>query len=316
MLENIEFLLFSSHKTSTQTIRYSLDNSDYPTLLLHVLDDIYPYNNEDKDPKTFLLEEIKTYNNTYNKRLKVISVIRNPIDRFISSFFQSNCDNQFYFKETEIEDTTIMKYPVDKLYPLFLSSIKNKTSKYYYEGMYDLCYIFETNIFEHLVPKDGYYYYENDSIELYVLDFKHIHDLNYLVKCLPVTVISEMVENNVTEKKIYYPKYKDFKEKIIKNKKNNDYVTSLIESSYYPNKKEFTFFRTFEISNTSSSSKKYTEPFVASVPPLFPSPLLYQKRFFLFFLSFFLCLFILLFRPYSLFLPFIIHPHSIINKRK
>jgi len=340
MLEGIEFLLFSSHKTSTQTLRYSLDNSNYPSILLHVLDDIYPYNPNNQDPKSFLLEELVKYNNTYNKRLKVISVIRNPVERFISSFFQSKCDNEVYFDGKKLENTTVMKHSVEQLYPLFLSSIRNNDSKYYREGMYDLCNVFNTDIFTQIIEKDNYYYYENEYIELYLLNFNYIHDFDYLKKCLPITNLSKMVENNLTEKKIYYPKYKKFKKTILNNSNNLQEVSEIIRN-YYANEREFLFYQYFQFAipnaipnaipqslsypsmlNIKSFQKQnpyssFKESFTSPSPPSSPlfSMTLYQKRVFLFFISLFLCLFLLFFRPFFL-IPLSPLPFSIKNKQK
>ena len=81
-LLDIDFLVFSSQKTATQTIMNSLNYSGVKSLHCHVLENI----DLQKDQFKIYLE---TYQNTNARELHIISVFRDPMERMISSFFQS-----------------------------------------------------------------------------------------------------------------------------------------------------------------------------------------------------------------------------------
>lgn len=80
-LLDLDFLVFSSHKTGTQTIRNSLRASGYSATHCHQVSHLGLC---DDDLEGYL----DAYFARHSKPLDVITLFREPIDRHISSFFQ------------------------------------------------------------------------------------------------------------------------------------------------------------------------------------------------------------------------------------
>lgn len=87
-LLGIECLIFSSHKTATQTITYSLNQSGTPSLHAHILENIGMVEGQ-------FNEFIKRYRASKSRRIKIISVFRDPLERLISSFFESLSEDAY-----------------------------------------------------------------------------------------------------------------------------------------------------------------------------------------------------------------------------
>jgi len=238
IFDKLDYLIYSSHKTSTQTMIMSLRDSKYKTFHIHNLVDFKFVSKNFISTIENVTNNLLLYKNNTNKKLKIISLIRNPTDRILSSFFQSNHDNEIMFKNIKERDTTVMKNSIEYLCEKFLDNIKNKTLPYYYESLYELSDIFEVNIIQNLIKKDNYYYYENNLIQLYVLDFNKINDLDYINKSLN-TKITKIIPNNLSINKKYYAKYCEFKNIM----KNNKEVIDIIKSYY--NDKDINFFYNF-----------------------------------------------------------------------
>jgi len=81
-LSEIEFLVFSSHKTATQTITKSLNASGTKARHCHTLDNI-------DIPEGDFRSCLDAYRRQHMRALGIISVFRDPLDRLVSSFFQS-----------------------------------------------------------------------------------------------------------------------------------------------------------------------------------------------------------------------------------
>ena len=115
IFDKIDFLVYSSHKTSTQTMINSLSKSKYKTFHIHHLDNLRLQKNNIDTSKENVIEELKIYNKKYKKKLKIISLIRNPVDRLMSSFFQSHYNDEIRLLKVNEIETTIMKYPINVL---------------------------------------------------------------------------------------------------------------------------------------------------------------------------------------------------------
>ena len=240
IFDKIDFLVYSSHKTSTQTMINSLSKSKYKTFHIHHLDNLRLQKNNIDTSKENVIEELKIYNKKYKKKLKIISLIRNPVDRLMSSFFQSHYNDEIRLLKVNEIETTIMKYPINVLCNIFIEKLKNKTLPNYYESLYELSDIFQIDIIQNLTKKDNYYYYENDLIELYVLDFTKINNLKYINHSLN-TKILKIVPDNLSVNKKYYPIYTEF----INIMRNNEEYNSIVKDYY--KKIDLSFFYYFVI---------------------------------------------------------------------
>jgi hypothetical protein len=87
-LLGIECLVFSAHKTATQTITHSLCQGGTPSLHAHKLLNIGL-------PDGQFNQFIKEYRASKSQKLKIISVFRDPLERLISSFFQSLSEDAY-----------------------------------------------------------------------------------------------------------------------------------------------------------------------------------------------------------------------------
>jgi len=122
-LLNIEFLVFSSHKTATQTIVNSLNASGVRCMHTHIGHDIGLSPGEFR----FYLDEYRRVN---AKRLQVISAFRDPLDRLVSSFFQSLSKDTYAWLEPDKygdvngpEDNIIYKMCMQDLINLFVGTV-------------------------------------------------------------------------------------------------------------------------------------------------------------------------------------------------
>lgn len=84
----LDYFIYSSHKTMTQSIKSTLSRTGFSCAHVHLLDNIQL---DCRDFKEFCCE----YFQRNKKKLKIISVFRDPLDRLMSSFFQSLSVEQF-----------------------------------------------------------------------------------------------------------------------------------------------------------------------------------------------------------------------------
>jgi hypothetical protein len=92
-MECLHNLIFSSHKTGTQTLLNMFATNKIYSSHCHKLKDLDNHHNL---PILFI-NKLINYKKINNKKLKIITIIRNPIDRLISSFFQTYNDDEIYF---------------------------------------------------------------------------------------------------------------------------------------------------------------------------------------------------------------------------
>lgn len=80
-LFDLDFLVYSSHKTTTQTLVASLRAAGFCARHCHLLKHV-------ELPQAEFLPYLQRYSSINKKKLRLVSVFRDPIDRLISSFFQ------------------------------------------------------------------------------------------------------------------------------------------------------------------------------------------------------------------------------------
>jgi hypothetical protein len=248
---DLKFLIYTSSKTSSISLLLTLYKK-YFTKQFHFLEGFQNtvFNIPVKTsttPQEFL-NYIKEYNKINDKKLKIITIIRDPYERLASSFFDFYHINEINNKNIDLMHTTIMKYTNEYLYSMFKFMLENKSLPYYstIESIYELSSILDTYIIKELNKicindKHTYYYYENELIELYVLDFKQIigeNKLDYINKILKVNV-EEYIPYNLSSERIYYKKYNKFKNKI----QNDNEIKKLINNYYKP--EDINFFNSF-----------------------------------------------------------------------
>jgi hypothetical protein len=181
------------------------------------------------------MQYLINYKSINNKKLKIITSVRNPINRLLSSFFQSYSTDEINFNNVNEDNTTISIKNEDELCIIYEEHIKNITLPGYMESLDELSIILDINILEKLENKKSYYYLDDNLFELYVLDFNCLIDknvLNYLNNILTLD-LNILSSDNLSENKPYYNKYKNIKKNlgtkldtIIKNQYNSFYFTA------------------------------------------------------------------------------------------
>lgn len=230
---DLDFLVYSSHKTSTQTLNSIFHKNNYRVVHCHILDNLKLCLVDPPTKETFK-QYLTNYKNVNNKKLKIISCVRNPINRLLSSFFQTfgTCEINYHIRE---ENTTISINNDNVLCIMYEEMIKNSKLPLSIESLDELSTILDINILEKIEKKKDYYYLDNNLFELYVLDFNCVIDtnaLNYLNNILMIK-LKILSSSNLSEKKYYYNKYQNVKKYLgdkldnyIKNKYNDFYFTA------------------------------------------------------------------------------------------
>lgn len=252
-LNKLDFLIYSAHKTSTQTVINTLLSNNIRAKHIHILDDLY---NNQSNLQLFT-NHLKSYQAKNGRRLKVVTIIRNPFERLISSYFQYCHNRQNSRTRCGEKNTLIMTNSVDKLRDIFLNKLNNKETElhYYLESMDEMSKIFKTDIIRNLVNKGDHFTYENDLMQLYVLDFTKIISspnassicgIDYINNVLG-THFQNLVPENLTKNKITYTKYVQFKKLL----ENDQEIKDKIKSFYL--KQDIPFFYQFKIASGSQS---------------------------------------------------------------
>jgi len=103
----LDYLVFSSHKTMTQSIKSTLNRSGLNCVHAHTLGNIEL---DDDKFRSFCLD----YWHKNNRKLQIISVFRDPLERMTSSFFQSLSVEKFG-RTTRGEEVSLRGLPVDQV---------------------------------------------------------------------------------------------------------------------------------------------------------------------------------------------------------
>jgi hypothetical protein len=210
-----DFYVYSTHKTSTQSL-----TAMFNTFYIHALKNV-------NYTKMTFLDHVKEFNRKNNKQIKLLTTLRIPSERVISSYFQEKHNKEIRLLGIKSNETTVMKNTLDYLVNNLKSYIKHKN--YPGESLYEIMSVFDFNFGDIYVDKVKHYgFYENDLIKLYILDFESIignDKIVYLENIFGIKLQDKSL--NKSENKPYYEKYKKVK-KIIGHEFddtiNSDYV--------------------------------------------------------------------------------------------
>lgn len=209
-LFEIDFLVFSSHKSATQSIKNSLINSGLKCQHCHYLPNI---NIQEGNFKEYL----KRYFTKNQQKLKVITVFREPIERHMSSFFQGYGSRPLRLKEVNTEyETIIYKYSIEQLQNQFLSELYNNSLIGYKESIDSICE--ELDIISQDLNFDStrqYGFYESELIRIYFIRFDDLvtNFTNHLSTVAGVQINQTNV--NISKNKWYKDIYAEFKSSIV-----------------------------------------------------------------------------------------------------
>lgn len=134
-LLDIDFLVFSSHKTATQTVCNSLRMSGLKCLHCHSLAD-----ETTRLPPGSFREYLGAYDAAQSRKLGILSTFRDPVERHISSFFQWYGDGVIRKKlVADVSETVIARLPLDQLQSMFLEEVMSRRLAGMRESIDELC---------------------------------------------------------------------------------------------------------------------------------------------------------------------------------
>jgi hypothetical protein len=205
-LLQLDYLIFSSHKSGTQTLVHSLNSSGLKSRHCHLLENIEI---EKGQFKSF----VRAYNKLNSKKLNIISVFRNPLERHISSFFQWYGTRPLQRKELQHEsETMIFIKSVPELQRQFIDELQNDELHGKEESIEVLCG--ELNINPRKLPFDPdkkMGVYESKKIRIYLLRFDLLfNDFEETISQITGRTINQ-VNQNMGIEKWYADKYLEFK---------------------------------------------------------------------------------------------------------
>lgn len=225
MAQNFDILILCSGKSGSSTLYTSFINNGYNTLKVHSKLDYVEQFKKDK-----LYESIDL--SSQNKKICIIDVYRNPIERKISSFFQNINDFVPDWKVRPIE-YLIRKFNNKYIYTLEEYHSINEAFRYY-----NIPY-FKTFDFQkkfNIIEKDNKIFikilYKDINEWKYIL--RYIFNKRFIIK-----------NSNLSDTKDYYPTYQEFLEKYKLPKK---YLNRLINKDIE-----------FKVYNTPEEQKEYID---------------------------------------------------------
>ena len=149
------------------------------------------------------------------KPMKIITIIRNRVDRLKSSFFEHFHSCEIICQKKLETETTIMKDNMNNLLDLFSNYICTKDYIHNHESIDEILDIFNLNFNDFKYNHDfKYFKYNHNFLEIYVLDFNKINNPKYLSNVLDIK-INKVISENLSNNKIYSDRYKEFKKQKI-----------------------------------------------------------------------------------------------------
>ncbi|MCK4821446.1 hypothetical protein KA005_37115, partial [bacterium] len=180
----------------------------------------------------FLFEQIQKT----NRHWKIVTLIREPIARNISTFFENldvtkNPESTKYAVKSDYYGFEITVDPenMEPLIELFFDRLIHERPLNYFDD--EIRYVFGIDIFESTFPVDkGYMHYQSNNADMLLI---RLGDLNRCAK----TAFKEfldvddftLIQTNVANEKVYAPLYKEFKRKV---HFPEDYINKMYESRY------------------------------------------------------------------------------------
>lgn len=224
-LIDLDYLVFSSHKTATQTVVHSLRTGGLNARHCHVVSHIGMENGN-------FLNFVTNYKIINKKPLKIISIYREPVERLISSFFQSFGSDPIDFKQVGSEkETLIYKNTVFDLQKKFIEQLSEKKMPGFYESLGLLAKELKIDVATLQYDDEkriGINISEN--FHLYLIRFDHLVSQFNSILSIIANKELQIAKANLSEKKWYYSKYQNFKTSI-------KIPFEIIESLYDLNKK-------------------------------------------------------------------------------
>ncbi len=135
----LDYLIFSAHKTGTQTLVATLNANGFNARHCHTLGNL-------SLTRRRFRRYLKSYREERTKRLKIVSVFRDPMERLISSFFQIYGTDPVNQKAvSDSSETLIAALPVNQLQQKFEQEIRMQSLIGLEESIPRLCQILQVD---------------------------------------------------------------------------------------------------------------------------------------------------------------------------
>ena len=209
-LLNLDYLIYSSHKTGTQTLTRTLNSNGFKCRHCHYLPNIDLNNGEFR-------RYLESYLKKNRKKLNVITMFREPMERHVSSFFQGYGSRPLRLKEVENKhETIIYKYTIKQLQEKYISELRDHSLIGFHESIHDICreLSVRTDNLEYSNTK-RFGLFETELIRLFLFRFDILFDnFNHLLT--RVTDKNIIITNsNISNQKWYRKIYTEFKASLV-----------------------------------------------------------------------------------------------------
>ena len=208
----MDYLIFSSHKTGTQTLVSTLKLNGFESAHCHVI----PKNgrpNELGFRKGRFIEYLDSYRQTNGNKLKIITVFRAPIERHVSSFFQWHGSKPLRNKDVDRKsETIIFQFGLEELQRKLISELSDQSLVGYRESLHVISDEIGIPLNRMNLSKESdHFVHESEYLKLHIFHFDTLfsdlrHKLELLLGCK-----IQLKSNNQSEKKWYSEIYNDFK---------------------------------------------------------------------------------------------------------
>lgn len=209
-LLSLDYLVYSSHKSGTQTLVNTLKSSGFRCRHCHYLPNIGIKNG---DFRLYL----ESYFQKNNRKLNVITVFREPLQRHISSFFQGYGTKPLRLKEVENEiETIIYKYTINQLQERYISELRSQSLIGFRESVHDIIKELQINTSDLVYNSERRFgIFETQNIRLFMFRFDILfNDLDGLLN--EITKNNIVIKNsNISGSKWYRDIYAKFKKSLV-----------------------------------------------------------------------------------------------------
>jgi hypothetical protein len=209
-LLNLDYLVYSSHKTGTQTVTRTLRKNSFKCLHCHSLD-----NETTQLALGTFAHYLEQYYLRNKRKLNIITTFREPIERHISSFFQWYGQGVVRKKMVQdITDTIIYKCSIKELQEKLINELINQTFAGKLESIDQFCNELKISITDlNYNIERQYGLVEMDYCRLFIFRFDILIKENRLGHLLskvagrPITQYNA----NMSSTKWYYKTFTEFK---------------------------------------------------------------------------------------------------------
>jgi len=211
-LLDLDYLVFSSHKTATQSVADTLRINQFRCVHCHTLIDI---GLRDGGFKSFL----DGHRHKHKTKLVIINTFREPIERRISSFFQWHADGVVRVREVkDLTETIIYKFSIQELQERLIDEMDHEATelaKQADESTAHICRELDISV-DSLTynPQIRYGVHETDRCKIFLFRFDILTKmLSGLLSTITETPIAEH-RSNISADKWYADIYTEFIESL------------------------------------------------------------------------------------------------------